>query len=136
MLANHFASKGGDEPLYGRHQPPARPSEAQRIAQAEEVRHFVDQLPRRANVVVLGDLNDFQFSPALDELTPRLTDLIDLLPKDERYSYVYEGNSQTLDHVLVAGRIAQADYDVVHVNAEFANQASDHDPQVVRLTLR
>src|SRR6476469_8228840 len=26
------------------------------------------------------------------------------------------------------------DYDVVHVNAEFADQASDHDPQVVRLT--
>jgi len=135
VVANHFASKGGDEPLYGRHQPPTRSSETQRIAQAKEVRRFVDQLPRRANVVVLGDLNDFQFSAALDELTPRLIDLIDLLPRDERYSYVYEGNSQTLDHVLVAGRIAGLDYDVVHTNAEFANQVSDHDPQVVRLTL-
>ena len=26
-------------------------------------------------------------------------------------------------------------YDIVHINAEFANQASDHDPEVVRLTL-
>ena len=95
----------------------------------------MDELPHRANVVVLGDLNDFQFSPTLDELTPRLIDLIDLLPRNERYSYVYEGNSQTLDHVLVGGRIARLDYDVVHVNAEFANQTSDHDPQVVRLTL-
>ncbi len=135
VVANHFASKGGDEPLYGRHQPPARSSETQRIAQAKEVRQFVDRLPRWANVVVLGDLNDFQFSPTLDELTPRLVDLIDLLPRGERYSYVYEGNSQTLDHVLVAGRIAGLDYDVVHTNAEFANQVSDHDPQVVRLTL-
>ncbi|GAA3371105.1 hypothetical protein GCM10020367_20420 [Streptomyces sannanensis] len=25
------------------------------------------------------------------------------------------------------------DYDIVHVNAEFADQTSDHDPQVVRL---
>jgi len=56
------------------------------------------------------------------------------LPRDERYSYVFEGNSQALDHVLVSGRM-KPDYDVVHVNAEFADQASDHDPQVVRLTI-
>jgi hypothetical protein len=37
--------------------------------------------------------------------------------------------------VLGAGRIGQLDYDVVHVSAEFANQASDHDPQVARLAL-
>jgi predicted extracellular nuclease len=95
----------------------------------------VKELPRRATTVVLGDLNDFQFSQALDELSPPLLDLINLLPRDERYSYIYEGNSQTLDHVLVGGRIAELDYDVVHINAEFANQASDHDPQVVRLSL-
>ena len=28
------------------------------------------------------------------------------------------------------------EYDVVHVNSEFADQASDHDPQVARLDLR
>jgi predicted extracellular nuclease len=135
VVANHFNSKGGDEPLYGRHQPPTRSSETQRLAQAKEVREFVKELPRRATTVVLGDLNDFQFSQALDELSPPLLDLINLLPRDERYSYIYEGNSQTLDHVLVGGRIAGLDYDVVHINAEFANQASDHDPQVVRLSL-
>jgi hypothetical protein len=27
-------------------------------------------------------------------------------------------------------------YDVVHVNSEFADQASDHEPQLVRLDLR
>ena len=26
-------------------------------------------------------------------------------------------------------------YDVVHVNAEFADQVSDHDPQVVRISI-
>jgi predicted extracellular nuclease len=86
--------------------------------------------------VVLGDLNDFQFSPALRELTShhRLQDLMNTLPRDERYSYVFEGNSQALDHALVSGRMVP-DYDVVHVNSEFADQASDHDPQVVRLTV-
>ncbi len=140
VVANHFNSKGGDQPTYGRYQPPARPSETQRRAQAGEVRDLVTELQRHdrlANIVVLGDLNDFQFAPALRDLTAghRLVDLVNVLPRAERYSYVYEGNSQTLDHVLVSGRIADLDYDIVHINAEFANQASDHDPQVVRLTL-
>ncbi len=140
VVANHFNSKGGDQPMYGRFQPPTRSSETQRLAQATEVNDFVAQLQdvdRRANVVVLGDLNDYQFSPAARELTSdrRLLDLINELPRDERYSYVFEGNSQALDHVLTSGRM-DLDYDVVHVNAEFAAQASDHDPQVVRLTMR
>ena len=40
-----------------------------------------------------------------------------------------------LDHILVSRPAIEErlDYDVVHVNAEFADQASDHDPQVVRI---
>src|SRR5690606_22538901 len=33
VVANHFASKGGDEPTHGRFQPPARSSEEQRVKQ-------------------------------------------------------------------------------------------------------
>lgn len=58
--------------------------------------------------------------------------LMSTLPEHERYSYIYEGNSQVLDHVLVSDAPRGVDYDVVHINAEFADQASDHDPQVVR----
>ena len=36
-----------------------------------------------------------------------------------------------LDHILVSKGVATFDYQVVHVNSEYANQASDHDPQVV-----
>ena len=32
-----------------------------------------------------------------------------------------------------AGALTRADYDIVHINAEFADQASDHDPQVLRI---
>src|SRR5262249_12190545 len=57
------------------------------------------------------------------------------LPLDQRYSYVFEGNSETLDHILLSTALKTRPlvYDVVHVNAEFADQASDHDPSVVRL---
>ena len=56
------------------------------------------------------------------------------LPKPERYSYVFEGSSQVLDQVLVSRKLdkRETSYDVVHVNAEFFDQASDHDPQVAR----
>ncbi|MEV4734474.1 endonuclease/exonuclease/phosphatase family protein [Saccharopolyspora sp. NPDC049426] len=135
VVANHFSSKGGDQPLHGRFQPPARSSEQQRAEQAKAVRGFVDQtlaVDPQAAVVVAGDLNDYGFSPALAPLTEVLTAPADALPPVERYSYVYEGNSQQLDHILLAGPLT-ADYDIVHVNAEFSDQISDHDPQVVRL---
>ena len=139
MVANHFNSKGGDDPLFGHRQPPQFPSETQRHKQATIVNDFVADLEAanpRANVVVLGDLNDFDFSRTLDILEgDELVNLMDLLPLQERYSYVYEGNSEVLDQILVSRPLLQGhpEYDSVHVNAEFADQASDHDPQVARL---
>lgn len=149
VIANHFNSKGGDSPLYGRYQPIQEPSAVQRAQQATAVRGFVDQLvaaDRRAKVVVLGDINDFEFSNTTDVLTSSgsLIDLPRTLPQAERYTYVYQGNSEVLDHILLSRGLAYSpipacdclklyDYDVVHVNSEFSDQISDHDPQVVRL---
>ncbi|OPF75229.1 endonuclease/exonuclease/phosphatase [Streptomyces antioxidans] len=138
VVANHFNSKGGDQGLDSRFQPPARSSESQRTGQATAVNTFVKALLNadpKASVVVAGDLNDYQFSPALAGLTKGgvLTDLVTRLPKDERYGYVYNGNSQALDHILTSRALRRADYDIVHINAEFADQSSDHDPQVVRV---
>ncbi|MFJ9762055.1 endonuclease/exonuclease/phosphatase family protein [Streptomyces sp. NPDC101149] len=137
VVGNHFNSKGGDQPVHGAFQPPTLGSETQRLAQAKEVNTFVSGVlakDRKAQVVVLGDLNDYQFSKPLAALTSGgvLTDLINTLPVDERYSYVYDGNSQTLDHILVSPAIKKFQYQVVHINAEFSDQTSDHDPQVVR----
>lgn len=138
VVANHFNSKGGDQGLDSRFQPPARSSETRRTAQAKAVRGFVKDLlavDPKAAVVVAGDLNDYQFSPALKTLTASglLTDQVNRLPLAERYGYVYNGNSQALDHMLTSRALTRADYDIVHINAEFADQASDHDPQVLRV---
>ena len=72
VVANHFASKGGDAALFGRFQEPYRPSEIQRRGgwttrrwQAGVVNAWVERLQdaeRGVRVVVLGDLNDFDFS--------------------------------------------------------------------------
>ena len=137
VIANHLNSKGGDQPTHGRFQPPTRSSEVQRAKQATVLRGFVDQLlaaDKNANVVVAGDLNDYPFSPAVQTLTAggALKDLIAAEPEKERYSYVFEGQSQVLDHLLASKALRGVDYDVAHINAEFAQQASDHDPQIVR----
>ena len=142
VIANHFRSKGGDDPLFGRWQPPVRTSEITRTQQALLVQVFVSQalsLDPKANIVVLGDINDYQFSPTMLALKGNnLRVLMDTLPENERYTYVFEGNSQAIDHMLVSQNIVQVAepiYDVVHVNAEFtpSTRASDHDPQVARL---
>jgi predicted extracellular nuclease len=143
VIANHFNSKGGDQPLFGRFQPPMRISEVQRHAQAAVVNGFVDSVlaaDPSANVIVLGDINDFEFSQTVAILSGGvLTSLMATLPQAERYSYVFEGNSQVLDQILVSKPMLAAfsiEYDPVHVNAEFADQASDHDPQVARIDFR
>jgi uncharacterized protein len=139
IIANHFNSKGGDQPLFGRFQPPTLTTEAQRLQQAQIVNNFVDSIlaaDPNANVIVLGDFNDFEFSAPLAALKGNeLNDLIETLPQNERYTYVFEGNSQTLDHTLISDSTFNRPfaYDVVHVNSEFADQASDHEPQVARL---
>ncbi|MFE6282699.1 lamin tail domain-containing protein [Streptomyces sp. NPDC057877] len=138
VIANHFGSKGGDQPLHGRYQEPNRSSETKRHQQAAEVNTFVKSLlaaDKNAKAVVLGDLNDFEFSQTVSTLTDGgvLNPLVSTLPAAERYTYVFDGNSQTLDHTLTSPAITHFDYDIVHINSEFADQASDHDPQIVRI---
>ncbi|MFF8828833.1 endonuclease/exonuclease/phosphatase family protein [Streptomyces sp. NPDC015131] len=137
VVANHFGSKGGDESLVSHHQPPNRSSEAKRLLQAQAVNTFVKDVlkaQRSAAVVVLGDINDFEFSGTTKALTAggALRAAVTSLPRSERYSYVYQGNSQVLDQILTSPSIDRFAYDSVHINAEFAEQNSDHDPQVLR----
>lgn len=143
VIANHFNSKGGDEPLFGRNQPPTLGSETQRLKIAEVINGFVSDIESKnedANVVVLGDLNDFEFSAPLQKLKgEELTNLIETLPANERYTYSYQGNAQVLDHMLVSNRLAdQAEFDIVNFNSPYMEEhgrASDHDALVAQLDL-
>jgi predicted extracellular nuclease len=136
VIANHLSSKGGDQPLFGRFQPPVRQTEPRRHQQAQIINEFVNSIlaiDRNANVIVLGDLNDFQFSTTLQLLAGNvLRNLFETLPPRERYTYIFDGNSQALDHILVSNSLfaSLVNFDVVHINAEFVDQASDHDPPV------
>lgn len=150
VVNNHSSSKRGSVPLFGQVQPSTERQEdplvnrgvVQRRRQARAVRDFVARrLAARgdAAIVVAGDFNEFAFVSPLKILQERLYNLTNDLPAAERYTYIFEGNAQALDHILVSPSLrASAEVDIVHVNAEFAEvaaRASDHDPVVVRLRL-
>ena len=61
---------------------------------------------------------------------------IEELSANERYTYVYDGHSQTLDNILVTNNITIDYADVLHLNSEFSPKArlSDHDPVFVQLS--
>ncbi|WP_083711310.1 DUF6359 domain-containing protein [Domibacillus epiphyticus] len=142
VVANHFNSKGGDQPLFGKNQPLVASSEIQRKNMAAVVNGFVKKVKASdpdANVVLAGDFNDFEFTESLSVLKgSELTNMIDRVPAEERFTYSYQGNSQVLDHILVTNNMAEmTEVDIVHTNSSFMDEhgrASDHDPIVIRTT--
>jgi predicted extracellular nuclease len=114
--------------------------EAERAAQAaalhEYVAGFLSGDPG-ARIVVLGDLNTFEFTDELARILPGpdgiLTNLLSRERPSERYTYIYNGNSQVLDHIFVTAALRRAaQVDIVHVNVDFPDsdgvEASDHEP--------
>ncbi|MDX8343149.1 S-layer homology domain-containing protein [Rossellomorea sp. YZS02] len=141
VVANHFNSKGGDGALFGADHPVVLGSEVQRIKQAKIINDFVTNVNDKvedANVVVLGDLNDFEFSNPLKTLKGDiLTDMMEKLPVEQRYSYIYQGNSQVLDHILVTNNLVNSTMiDSININSDFSEEdgrASDHDPVLAKI---
>ncbi|MHA2855711.1 5'-nucleotidase C-terminal domain-containing protein [Paenibacillus lautus] len=144
VIANHFNSKSGDQGPFGNTQPPVLSSETQRHQIAAVVNGFVKDVVSAnpdANVVVLGDLNDFQFTETTNILKGNeLDNLIETLPLKEQYTYTYDGNSQVLDHILVSKNLTRStQVDIVHLNADFPaskGRVSDHDPVVAQIDLK
>lgn len=145
---------------------------AKRKAQAESVAGLLQELqtlnPGTA-VISIGDYNAYQFNdgytdpiatlkgtPTPDDqmvvdespdlVEPNFVNLTDILPIEERYSFIFEGTPQALDHVLVntvASSYVQR-YAIARGNADFPEQpeslfagdvtrperSSDHDMPV------
>lgn len=145
VIVNHLKSKRGDTPTFGAIQPPAYKTEGQRTCQAEVVGRFAASiltLDPNAAVVVVGDMNEHEFRPPMLRLAEisGLTNLIERVPIDDRYTFSFEGNLQILDHAFVSPgpvRNSAPEIDIVHANADLADEraASDHDPVVVRLRM-
>ena len=161
VIVNHLRSLSGVDGVDGyriRHK---------RKAQAEYLASLVQSLQNadpNARIVSVGDYNAFQFNDGYvdgigtvkgtptpadqvvvaspDLLDPDLVNLTDGAAPADRYSYVFSGSAQELDHVLVNPRALASFSRLGHprVNADFPEvlrndpdspvRSSDHDPVV------
>jgi uncharacterized protein len=129
IINNHFVSKSSG-PV----------SNTQRIQQATSVNAFVKTLlaaTPQANVIVLGDLNDTANSAPLEKLLgAELKTLMSSIPSDDRYTYVFKGKPELIDHILVSPQLQTvgiAQVEILHLNNGGSEKsASDHDPVLSR----
>ncbi|MBI5930995.1 MAG: endonuclease/exonuclease/phosphatase family protein [Chloroflexi bacterium] len=95
-----------------------------------------------AYYIVAGDLNNYPYSSEVSLFEPVFNNLWDEIPAVSRYTYVYQGQTQTLDQILVSPALTEllASVGVAHVNSDYPYQlmedatslyhSTDHDPVV------
>ncbi|KAI1484382.1 endonuclease/exonuclease/phosphatase family protein [Biscogniauxia mediterranea] len=145
----HWGSKGGSSSLHGDARPPVNAGVDKRQAQAEVTASFISSLLSAdpdARVLAAGDFNEFAFAAPVARFAS-LSGLSDLdeaagVAPAERYTYLYDMNSQQLDHVFASSAMTAAaarggGFEHVHVNTWLAydDQTSDHDPSVARFDI-
>ncbi|KAF1827473.1 Endonuclease/exonuclease/phosphatase-like protein [Dissoconium aciculare CBS 342.82] len=143
----HWTSKGGSSSIQGDARPPVNGGVDSRTAQANVTGTFIQQILRldpQAAIVTAGDFNEFTFVQPLQTFASvsglRSLDEVVGTPDAEVYTYLFDMNTQELDHMYVSDRIAQggaAAFEHVHVNtwAAPADEISDHDPSVAKLNV-
>jgi uncharacterized repeat protein (TIGR01451 family) len=168
VIVNHLRSliDIDNEPVEG---PRVR---EKRRRQAEYLANLVQSLrATEPNIVLVGDFNAFQFNDGYvdllgtikgdptpdaevtlaspDLVDPNLIDLVTLEPVNEQYSFIFNGNPQVLDHVVVTPELFTllVDFVTARNNADFPETAlfatnptrperiSDHDLPVAYFAL-
>ena len=165
VIVNHLRSLSGVADLVdGR-------VRAKRAAQAEFLAGLIQEHQAAGeHVISVGDYNATQYNDGYVDVIgtilgtpapsaevvlattaglvdPTLTDLLAFAPADQRYSYVYDGNAQELDHVLVTADLVPRVNGLYYArdNADFPEsyrsdasrpeRYSDHDPVVAYVQL-
>jgi len=172
VVANHLRSLSGVEA----DTPDGRRVRAKRQAQAEFLGSLLSRLQSAspdAPLLAVGDFNAFEFSDGLADVIGTVRgvpapadqvvvnrsvalvepDLVDLcavdafLPSVERYSFVFDGSAQLLDHVLASAatvprvtglafaRLGSDFPEAWRADATRPERLTDHDAPVVRLRL-
>jgi uncharacterized protein len=141
-----------------------------RRSQSEWLANFIQERTKEnpnERIILCGDFNAFEFpdgyndligtlkgKPSPNVVTPSktifntgLVNLVETLQKTSRYSYIYEGNSQTLDHIMVnqAALKNSVRFSYARVDADFPvsyyndynrpERISDHDGAILYLSL-
>ena len=175
VIANHLRSLSGVNSTDPGPNGWATEGARVRAKRAAQARYLADVVQARQDadpnelLVLLGDFNAFEFNdgfvdsmgiirgnaaaagtvfnPVASPVTRPLTNLAELMPAAERYSFSFDGSAQSLDHLLVNQAILDAGFGVrgehARINADFGVdnfgdwtvpvRVSDHDPVVLFL---
>lgn len=151
----HDTSRFGSSPIFGGPQPFEQAGEQAREDQAAALNSFTDFVVGEqadAIVMVAGDMNTFEWTNDLVDILPgpdqvltnlMTTNALRYGDQRDRYTFIFDGNSQALDHFFVTENLVslwQTRLDIVHVNVDFPRRlndvvGSDHEPLVARFRL-
>ncbi|KAL5917740.1 hypothetical protein ACKVV1_005711 [Pyricularia oryzae] len=147
----HFSSKGGSSSLHGDLRTPDNSGVTKRTQQATVTGEFIAKIlaeDPEAQVIAAGDFNEFiPVSPL--QTFMKVSGLLDLdevveMAPEERYSYLFDMNTQQLDHTFVSPSLSvrtpcsrRSHFQHLHVNtwSDTAGEVSDHDPSVGRFNV-
>ena len=164
VFGSHLPSKGGSDDAIQIDQnneagSPANGDWATRAALAEDIYQVQARaLEAGGRVVSGGDFNEYWFYRPMEVLTGYATEagtareggvrfdnlMVEKLAPAERFSYDFDGRSQTLDTILADQAMgAVAAYDIVHINTGYNDRtgavnpsSSDHDPSLAMFDMR
>jgi predicted extracellular nuclease len=171
-IANHLRSLNGINSLAPGGNGWSSEGHRVRAKRAAQARYLAGQVQARQaadpneNLLLLGDFNAFEFSDGYVDvmgiitgreaaasqvvnyvdspITTPLTNLIEALFPEQRYSYIFEGNRQALDHIVASQALMDASPGIRMEYARFnagaggyrfgvpdrISRVSDHDPAV------
>jgi predicted extracellular nuclease len=142
-----------------------RQQQAEDLANLVQARQVADPNER---IVLIGDFNAFEVNDGLgdsmgvidgtpspdnetavpgdgvDLVNPDFDNLFDSVPPADRYSFIFDGNAQNLDHALVSANVTNVRMEHARINADFPATArndstspsrlADHDPLVMYIS--
>ncbi|MGD9588951.1 MAG: hypothetical protein AB7Q37_02200 [Pyrinomonadaceae bacterium] len=167
VIANHLKSFSGyNDP---RQQDNVR---LKKKLQAEFLAKLLDERQKKdpnERIILMGDLNFFQFNDGIADIVGTITgkpaaaaevmmaspdlverdmiNLVDVIAAPQRYSYIFDGNAQVLDHILISETLRRhttgfgyarinADYpEILRNDASRMERFSDHDPAIAYFTM-
>ncbi|KDR82751.1 hypothetical protein GALMADRAFT_206527 [Galerina marginata CBS 339.88] len=142
----HLSAKLDSSSTQSDARPPVNSPVADRTAQVSSVATFVKAILAsnpNANIVVAGDFNEYlQTRSVFQSLVALLTDIDEVanVPAVERYTFVFDQNSEQLDHALVSKSISTRGVKIEHIHVNnwsplLSARASDHDPSAGQISI-
>jgi len=131
LVVVHLKSKRGDE----------AENLGRRVQQARHVASLLDA----PHAIALGDFNDDLGSQPMAQFESFVNLYQRHISPAGRYSYIYSGRAQAVDHIIISPELDRyyADGGAVHLNADFGEplpgavgRTSDHDPVIARFFFR